>query len=545
MSEKQSDDRPEQASQDSDQPNQEIQELRELENKPFGERTIGYVKRTGPGLLQSAMTLGAGSAAASVIAGASFGYKLLWVQPVAMFLGVMMLGALSNVVLTTGERPYKSFGREIGKWLVVLWALGTIMSSIIWHFPQYGLAAAAARDLGALGNVVSVPQEVLDANKSLADAKETEDEAEIANAKASLTEIKKDTTPLGLGFTAAGLGISFGIGLLILCTNITTVFNYGGDSKGVRMYEWFLRSCIALVVVMFGIVVVAKINVVIGESGEILKGFIGWYGIPNLFTADGSLNGTTVTQVLGMLGAAVGINMTFLYPYSLLKKGWGKDHKKLARWDLGMTMFLPFVLVTSLVIIAMKVGGVYQGADVVDTTIRPLGAAKALGGVIGENAGRVIFDLGLIGMTCGAISTHMVVCGFTFCEMLGLEQTKTRFRIFALAPAIGLLGVIASLPIWFPVAASAVCFTMLPIAYLTFLIMNNKRSYIGDAVGHGIGRLVFNTLLVIALLVATIGSLIQINNRVIKNESVREIFGITSASADPADEKPSDEPEKE
>ena len=55
-----------------------------------------------------------------------------------------------------------------------------IMSSIIWHFPQYGLAAAAARDLGALGNVVSVPQEVLDANKSLADAKETEDEAEIA-----------------------------------------------------------------------------------------------------------------------------------------------------------------------------------------------------------------------------------------------------------------------------------------------------------------------------------------------------------------------------
>ena len=59
------------------------------------------------------MTLGAGSAAASVMAGASFGYKLLWVQPVAMFLGVMMLAALGNVVLTTGERPYKAFGREL------------------------------------------------------------------------------------------------------------------------------------------------------------------------------------------------------------------------------------------------------------------------------------------------------------------------------------------------------------------------------------------------------------------------------------------------
>lgn len=532
MSEKQSQDGTENASQDGGKLDQEIQELRELENKPFGERTIGYIKRTGPGLLQSAMTLGAGSAAASVIAGASFGYKLLWVQPVAMFLGVMMLGALSNVVLTTGERPYKSFGREIGKWIVILWALGTIMSSIIWHFPQYGLAAAAARDLGALGSVVSVPEEVVGANKSLADAEKAKDKAKISEAKANLKQVKKDSTPLGLGFTSAGLAISFGIGLLILCTNITTVFNYGGDSKGVRLYEWFLRGCIGLVVIMFGIVVLAKIDVVIAESVEIFKGFIGWYGIPNLFTADGKLNGATVTQVLGMLGAAVGINMTFLYPYSLLKKGWGKDHKKLARWDLGMTMFLPFVLVTSLVIIAMKVGGVYDGSDVVNKTIQPLGAAKALSGVLGVNAGRLIFDLGLIGMTCGAISTHMVVCGFTFCEMLGLEQTKTRFRIFALAPAIGLLGVIASLPIWFPVAASAVCFSMLPIAYALFLIMNNKRSYIGDAVGSGAKRVVFNALLVVALAMATIGSLIKIKGNVIDKIWPEE----------PAAESPSGEP---
>ncbi len=523
----------------------EVQQLRDLEGLPFLPRAAGYIKRTGPGLLQSAMTLGAGSAAASVIAGASFGYKLLWVQPVAMFLGVMMLGALSNVVLTTGERPYKSFGREIGKWLVILWALGTIMSSIIWHFPQYALAASAARDLGSMRGVVSVPAEVDQASALLGEAEKAKDEARTKEAQANLEQVKDETTILGLGFTKAGLMISFGIGLLILCINITTTFNYGGDSKGVRIYEWFLRGCIALVVVMFGIVVVAKIDVVAGDFVEIVKGFIGWYGIPNLWTADGSLNGVTVTQVLGMLGAAVGINMTFLYPYSLLKKGWGKEHKKLARWDLGMTMFLPFVLVTSLVIISMKVGGVYDGSDVVNTTIKPLGAAKALSGVLGANAGRLIFDLGLIGMTCGAISTHMVVCGFTFCEMFGLEQTKTRFRLFALVPTIGILGVIASLPIWFPVAASAVCFTMLPIAYFTFLIMNNKRSYIGDAVGHGISRFVFNLLLVIALLMATIGSIIQINNRVIKNDTVRAMFGFDPVAKRAAEPEPSTPPSEE
>ena len=127
----------------------EKENLRALEELPLGKRSWGYIKRTGPGLLQSAMTLGAGSATASVLAGASFGYKLLWVQPLAMFFGVMMLGALSNVVLTRGERPYESFGKQVWKPLVFMWALGTVLASVIWHFPQYTLLAGAGRDLAS------------------------------------------------------------------------------------------------------------------------------------------------------------------------------------------------------------------------------------------------------------------------------------------------------------------------------------------------------------------------------------------------------------
>ena len=94
MSDKQSSGLPMASKWDPQKLEAEVTELRELKNKPLVPRVSGYVKRTGPGLLQSAMTLGAGSATASVVAGASFGYKLLWVQPVAMFLGVMMLAAL-------------------------------------------------------------------------------------------------------------------------------------------------------------------------------------------------------------------------------------------------------------------------------------------------------------------------------------------------------------------------------------------------------------------------------------------------------------------
>jgi len=415
-----------------------------------------------------------------------------------MFLGVMMLAALGNVVLTTGERPYKSFGRQVGKTLVFLWALGTIVSSVIWHFPQYGLAAGAARDLAAMSGSA-----VFDAQQS---------------------------------FTGVGWAVSFGVGALILGINLFTVFSYGSSPRGIKIYEWFLRTVIGLIILMFAIVVASSIGKI--DWAELGKGFIGWYGIPEY------TNPKHVTLVLGMLGAAVGINMTFLYPYSILAKGWGTHHKKLARWDLGMSMFMPFTIVTSLVMIAMTVTGVYPGQDLLREGLKPVDAAGSLSGVLGEHAGRIVFDLGLIAMTCTAISTHMVVCGFTLCEMFGLEYTKTRFRLFALAPTIGILGVVTQLPFWFPVAASAICFAMLPVAYLMFLILNNKRSYIGDAVGKGFGRVVFNVILVVALAMATVGSIIQIKTRVFDNKDVRKFLGWETASQveeTPADAAPVDD----
>ncbi|MGD9125765.1 MAG: divalent metal cation transporter [Planctomycetia bacterium] len=458
---------------DPEKLNREVEQLKELNAKPFFGRLGGYVKRSGPGLLQSAMTLGAGSAAASVMAGASFGYKLLWVQPLAMFLGIMMLMALGNIVLTTGERPYKAFGREFdlsiggsafgrnGKLtMAFFWALGTVMASIIWHFPQYGLASNAAWDMA----------------KVLGATPDSE---------------------------AAQNGVKFGIGGVILLVSIITTWNYGGNSRGIKIYEWFLRIIIASVIISFGIVVFYNIGAI--EWDKLGRGFLGLDGIPK----------GSILLVLGMLGAAVGINMTFLYPYSLLAKGWGKHHKGVQRADLAISMFIPFVLVTSLMMLAMTVSGVYDGSDVVNKDMNTLEASKSLANVMGPTLGRVIFNLGFIGMTCGAISTHMVVCGFTFCEMFGLEYTVWRYRLFSLVPAVGYLGVITQTPMWFPVVASAICFTMLPIAYIMFLVLNNKRSYIGDAVGKGFGRLVFNVTLVVALIVATSGAIYGFYKKVI------------------------------
>ena len=68
--------------------------LAELEGKSFLLRWRGYIGKTGPGWLQSALTLGSGSAIASIFAGATRQYGLLWVQPLAMLLGLVMLDVI-------------------------------------------------------------------------------------------------------------------------------------------------------------------------------------------------------------------------------------------------------------------------------------------------------------------------------------------------------------------------------------------------------------------------------------------------------------------
>jgi len=451
--------------------------LIELEKKPLRKRIRGYYKLTGPAWMQSAMTLGAGSAAASVVAGAFFGYKLLWVQPIAMFLGICMMSALSNIVLTKGERGYQIVKRELHVSLAFMWALATVVSTIIWHFGQYALLGGAFWDLA---NVAGI-----------------ENTSEDSRTVETL--------------------VRFGGGALILGINIVLVWSYGSKPKGIAIYEGFLSWMIRLVMLAFLSVVVVMIVRAQIDWGMLFRGFI-----PSM-----PQSAREMTIVLGAIGAAVGINMTFLYPYSILAKGWGPHHKGLARFDLVMSLFVPYVILTSLIIIGMSATihdptAVYTDADV--RGFAPVNAAQALVPILGGPLGRVVFDLGFIGMACGAISAHMVCCGFTICEMFGLKYTPKRYKLFCLAPAIGILGVMIKQPIWLPVLASAIAFAMLPVAYVSFIILQNKRSYLGEAVGRGFRRIAFNTLLLIALIMALIGSGIQINNRVIK-----PIFGAKAA----------------
>jgi Mn2+/Fe2+ NRAMP family transporter len=418
--------------------------LKEIDSRPgLLRRWRGYWSLSGPGWVQSALTLGAGSAGSSIFAGAVFGYDLLWVQPVAMFLGVVVFAAIGHQLLVTQARPYDVFRKKLHPALAFAWGGVVLLSSIIWQFPQYALATSVGRDI----------------------------------------------------FDVAGLDVPrapIALGLLVASTALC--WSYGqGSRRAVRLFERVLKYLVLLMSLFFFLVVI-KTGV---DFKALLRGFFGFH-MPH------DREGLTI--VLGALGAAVGVNMTFLYPYTLLARGWGREHRGLKNFDLIVSMYAPFVLTTSLVVIACANTLHVQGIQVREA----VDAAHALAPVAGVAAGRIIFSLGVLGMCFTTLTIEMVICGFVLSEMLGFEPRGWRYRAATMTANIGIIGAFYPTPFWLPVIASSTALIMMPIAYIGFFILQNKRGYLGDEVNKGVKGAVWNILLLLAILVVAVGAIVKI-----------------------------------
>ncbi|MDB4491885.1 hypothetical protein N9260_02590, partial [bacterium] len=117
--------------------------MAEIMAKPASGRLKSYATKCGPGWLQGAITLGGGSLAGSLYLGIIAGYGFMWLQPIAMVMGVIMLSAIAYVTLSTGQRPFGSINRNVSPLLGWGWLIATLMANIVWCLPQFSLGTAA------------------------------------------------------------------------------------------------------------------------------------------------------------------------------------------------------------------------------------------------------------------------------------------------------------------------------------------------------------------------------------------------------------------
>ncbi len=419
--------------------------LTEIDARPLPGRLRGYLKFVGPGYLQSAMTLGSGTAASSLFAGAVFGYELLWVAPVGMLIGVLVMAVIAHQTLSTGARPLPAMARHAGAPLAWGFAAAAVLASIVWHFPQYNLAAAVLVDAADVVGVSGVP--------------------------------------LGV---ASAFVLAWAIALSLL---------YGKSPALVKLYERLLKY------VVWGIVlsllwVVAKTET---DWGAVAAGFV-----PSLPAARDDIS--SVELAVSGVAAAVGINMVLLYPYSLLARGWGREHRGLAKFDLFAGMLVPYALASGLLVIATANTLHTSGTEVTKTaTVATL--ARVLGDVIGPVSGRLLFDLGMAAMALSTITLHMVCCGFVAMEWFGFPFGSARHRLCMLLPIPGALAPLiwGDYVAYLAVPTTIVCGAMLPIAYFGFLRLSRSDAYLGSDRPRGPATAV---ILLVAILVIVGGTLL-------------------------------------
>lgn len=411
---------------------------------------VESIRQGGPGWLQGAMTLGGGSAITSLTIGSVYGYEFLWIQPVSMVIGCIMLFALSHQTLSTGERPFVAMKRHFSPALAWLWAIAALGSSIIWGFSHYPLSA------GMLEEAIAVS-----------------------------SGFRLDGDDEGI---ARELYL-FALAALTWSGCAYTVWHYSKGKRAVKIFENGVK-------ILSGVVIVSFVWVVLSASA---KGQLDWsaalYGfVPHSLPDDA----TGVTTLMAALGTAVGINMTFVYGYTLLKRDWGRSERALARYDIVLGLVVPYFVVTSLISIAAA-GVIFNGDADITGKLAPAQAGNMFAQAgLGEFVGRLVFPVGVFGMAVGSLVMHMLTCGAASMELFKLEEDSTSYRLACLLPTPAVLGVFlwTSMGPYVILPTSAFCGLLLPIAYIGWLVLNNRTDYLQDAMPTGTRRVVFNTAMV-------------------------------------------------
>ena len=412
---------------------------------------FSFLRLSGPGWLQSAITLGSGSLIGALYLGMLGGTSMLWLQLVAILIGVVMLSAISYVTLSTKKRPYRAINEHVNPVLGVAWLTATILANMIWIMPQFSLCYDALdKNLMVPGAFdvfegTSNDDETSPTDENEADSESvgktseeaTEDAAEDADdsdeppsnvtsnstAGDSITtspvslnlntlnkrprrsslqeddeedlddgdpgevdepdsdpeepdsdseqdeeEVATSTSPtrkIDFGKPGTKLSISALLGAMALVIVVMS-FNPGWLAK---TFDLVLKLIVGFIVICFVAVVYWLATDGSIDWAEVLTGFIPNFGnwnnpAPRIQEILIGLGGDQRTfweqaiiekqreSMIGVTATAVGLNMTFLLPYSMLARGWDKPFRGLARFDLITGMGIPYIIVTTCIVIA-------------------------------------------------------------------------------------------------------------------------------------------------------------------------------------------------
>ena len=394
----------------------EIVEIERLQTSPPWSQAWGYVKLGGPGFMDAATTLGAGTLTAAMLSGAAFGYKTMWLLWVSMGLGIFMMAACARFTCRGGFRVIAEQNRYHG------WVVGSLMTgligsaavAVIFNYGQYSLGTHLIESLAPM---------------------------------------------LGFEFPRQINWVVF-----MAITSAMTL-SYGRGSRGITVVETFMKLAIVTMLVCFGVCLL-----LVGvDWGAMVRGIL----VPWL---PSGVEG--VDLFVASSAAAIGVMDWVLFQYAGLARGWGRKHETLARFDIVFGLFLPFVLVNYLVI-AVFAGTLHKLGQTPETATELAKALAPLLGPTWSQVLFYVAFLAVpvtttVGMSiAGAIAIHEAM-GWE------PDTRSWRWRVCALLPQLGFLAVWYPRPVWLVVAIAAFLSLSNNIVGWSFYLLLNDRRALGE-----------------------------------------------------------------
>jgi len=394
----------------------ETAELERLQQSPPWTRAWGYLKLGGPGYLDAATTLGAGTLTAAMLSGAAFGYKTMWLLWVSMGLGMFMMAACARFTCRGGFRVIveqnRYHGVIVGSLMTGL--IGTAAVAIIFNYGQYSIGTHLIESLAPM---------------------------------------------LGFAFPRQVNWVLF-----MVVTSYLTL-SYGRGKRGITIVESFMKLAIATMLICFG-VCLALVGV---DWRALVRGvFVPW--LPSGVAG--------VDLFVASSAAAIGVMDWILFQYAGLARGWGRKHETLARFDIVFGLFLPFVLVNYLVI-AVFAGTLHEVGLAPETAPELASALAPLLGPTWSQILFYVAFLAVpvtttVGMSiAGAIAIHEAL-GWK------PDTRSLRWKVSALLPQVGFLAVWYPRPIWLVVAIAAFLSLSNNIVGWSFYLLLNDRRVLGE-----------------------------------------------------------------
>lgn len=228
-----------------------------------------------------------------------------------MVLGIITLSAIAYISLSITEKPMRELNSNISPILGYGWAVASMVACLVNAMPQFALGVA------------SIQQNIFSGIVPMG---------------------KVSECVITFCFFLAAMGL---------------ILLYSAGGKAAKIFERIITLSVATIVICFFSVVIFLATQGEIDWAKVFRGFI-----PNLSVlsapspdfmvylnqlGDGARefwSSSIVKEqrdvIISASAMAVGINMTFLFPYSMLKKGWDKDFRGLAIFNLCSSLFIPF-----------------------------------------------------------------------------------------------------------------------------------------------------------------------------------------------------------